>query len=187
MPEDQLAAYVELLRSRAIDMGLVSTSDRGRLMERHVEDSLRAVPLLGDRRQVVDIGSGGGLPGVPLAIARPDLSFVLVEPKERAVAFLELAVESLGVPNVKIRHARIEDVELQADAATARAFAPLPRTWAAASRALKPGGRLIYFAGASFDPAEARDITDPEPPASVELAGSGVESPAPLVIMTREE
>ncbi len=185
--EGPLLRFAALLSSRAVGLGLVAEGDRDRLVERHVEDSLRAGPLLDREGQVVDIGSGAGLPGIPLAIVRPDLQLVLVEPKGRAVAFLELAVDALGLVNVQISHARIEDVELQADAATARAFAPLDRTWAAACRVLKPGGRLIYFAGSSFDPAEARDITDPEAPASFELARSGVESSAPLVIMTREE
>ena len=184
MVDDRLETLSDLLASRAIPLGLVAEGDGERVRERHVEDSLRAAPLLGTG-VVVDIGSGAGLPGIPLAIARPDLSFVLVEPKRRAVAFLELALQELGLVNVEVRHARIEEVALEADAATARAFGPLDRSWAAACRVLKPGGRLIYFAGSSWDPAEAQALTKPESPAGTEV--SELESSAPLVIMTREE
>ena len=182
MSDDPLSGFTELLVSRAIPLGLVAEGDRERIRDRHVQDSLRALPLLGASGRVVDIGSGAGLPGIPLAIARPDLMFVLAEPKTRAVAFLELAVEQLGLTNVEVRHARIEELELEADAATARAFGSAERSWAAACHVLRRGGRLIYFAGASWT---ERTITRPEAPSSIEVAE--LESSAPLVIMAREE
>ena len=185
--ESALTAFADLLRSRAIDLGLISEGDRDRVTPRHIEDSLRAVQLLGSANEVADIGSGAGLPGVPLAIARPDTSFVLVEPRRRAVAFLEMAVEELDLGNVEVLHARIEEVELEADVATARAFGPLDRSWAGACRVLRPGGRLIYFAGASWEPAEVEKVTEPEPPAAARTVDPELDSSSPLVIMTREE
>lgn len=182
-----LATFATLLRERAIPLGLVSESDSGRLEERHVQDSARAASLIGSsERTLCDIGSGAGLPGLVIAIVRPDVQVRLIEPKQRAVAFIELVVERLRLTNVAIQHGRVEDAELEADVATTRAFAPLPRSWEAALRVLRPGGRLVYFAGKGMQDPEgaARAVTSPEPPADVEIV-PGIADFSPLVIMTR--
>lgn len=184
---EALAAYEDVLGTRAIPLGLIADSDADRLGERHVRDSLRAASVLREDESVlVDIGSGAGLPGIVLAIAKPGVRVVLVEPKERAVGFLELAVERLHLSNVEIRHERVEEAELEADVATTRAFGSLARSWLAAVNVLRGGGRLIYFAGEGMkDPeAEARSLTEPERATSV--AVERVADSSPLVIMTRE-
>jgi 16S rRNA (guanine527-N7)-methyltransferase len=183
-----LDAYEALLREPGVKLGLIAASDVERLGERHIRDSLRAAALLSrDDSLVCDIGPGAGLPGLVLAIARPDIRIVLVEPKERAVGFLELAVERLNLHNAEIHHSRIEEVELAADVATARAFGPLRRSWRAALRVLRPGGRLIYFAGETLQDPEgaARSIKAPEEAASVKVEGV-IPDVSPLVIMTRK-
>lgn len=184
----RLSEYEALLRSRAIPIGLIAESDAHRLGERHVRDSLRAAAVLSDADSLVcDVGSGAGLPGIVLAIARPDIRVVIVEPKQRAAGFLELAVDRLGLSNVEVRAERIEAVDLQADAATARAFGSLERSWEAACRVLRPAGRLIYFGGEGLEDPQgaARAVTVPEEPESVRIepvvAGS-----SPLVIMSRQ-
>ena len=177
----------ELLRDRAVALGLVAGSDTHRLGERHVRDSLRAASLLRPADAVVcDIGSGAGLPGLPIAIARPDLEVKLVEPRHRAVAFLELAIARLELSNAEVLPARVEEVEVTADVATTRAFGALQRSWEAALRVLRPGGRLIYFAGEGLeDPAgAARGIRAPEVAEEVEVERVIADS-SPLVIMTR--
>lgn len=184
-----LDAYQALLRDRGVAAGLVARSDIERLGERHIRDSLRAATVLHPEDSLLcDIGPGAGLPGIVLAIARSDLRIVLVEPKERAVGFLELAVERLNLHNAQILHSRIEEVELAADVATARAFGPLERSWEAALRVLRPGGRLIYFAGETLGDPEgaARGIKAPEEAASV-TAERVVPEASPLLIMTRQE
>lgn len=186
--EAQLVEYETLLRTRGIRLGLVAESDADRLGERHLLDSLRAAALLSDRDELVaDIGPGAGLPGVVVAIARPDLRVVLIEPKQRAIGFLELAVDTLGLDNVEILAGRVEDADLRADAATSRAFGSLERSWEAACLVLRPGGRLIYFAGGGLvDPeASARAVATPEAPSSV-LVDSVVAGSSPLVMMTRQ-
>jgi 16S rRNA (guanine527-N7)-methyltransferase len=185
--DDKLQAYESLLRERGVALGLVAESDAERMGERHVRDSLRAAELVTEQDAVVaDIGPGAGLPGIVLAIARPEIRFVLIEPKTRAVGFLELALERLGLSNVEIRPVRVEDVDLAADAATTRAFASLGESWRAAVGILRPGGRLIYFAGEGMEDPEgtARAITEPERPDSV-LVDAVVARSSPLVIMTR--
>jgi 16S rRNA (guanine527-N7)-methyltransferase len=182
-----LQTYLALLRDRAIPLGLVAASDADRLYERHVLDSLRAATELrrGDRL-VLDLGSGAGLPGLVLAAAVPGASFLLVEPRRRAAGFLELAVERLGLPNVEVVMSRAEEVSETVDVATARAFAPMAGSWEAAWPLLRPGGRLVYFAGRELeDPRdEAERIRRPESPSAVRTS-TVIASSAPLVIMSR--
>jgi 16S rRNA (guanine527-N7)-methyltransferase len=186
-PTNCLASYASLLHERAIPMGLVAQSDRERLWERHIEDCLRATAAFRPEDRVAyDLGSGAGLPGIVLACALPDRRFRLVEPRRRAAAFLELAVEGLRLENVEVLITRAEELDEPADVATARAFAPLDRAWSTAHRLLRPGGRLVYFAGGGMkDPAgHARSMVNPEPPAEVDVI-ERVDSGAPLVIMSR--
>ena len=146
-----LRGFERLLLQRALPAGFVSESDRERLFERHVLDAIRAVGCLssGDR-DLIDLGSGAGLPGVPIAIARPDVRVRLVEASSRRAAFLEMVVLELGLPNVVVEVGRVEDSASTADVCTARAFAAAGKAWALARRVLRPGGRLLYFAGRSW-------------------------------------
>jgi 16S rRNA (guanine527-N7)-methyltransferase len=190
LPENashRLERFGDLLVARAIALGLVAASDRARILERHVLDSLRAAPAFGPQdRAAYDLGSGAGLPGIVLACALPDRGFRLVEPKRRAVAFLELATERLELTNVEIVARRHDELTGPADVVTARAFGPVDRSWAAAWALLRPGGRLVYFAGRDLARPEeaARGLRDPEPPGEVHAEGL-VESYGPLVIMAR--
>lgn len=177
-----LERFEELLRERALPKGVIAAADAGRLRERHILDSLRAVSALrpGDSR-AIDIGSGAGLPGIVVAIARPSLHVVLVEPRRARVAYLELVVEDLRLPNASVLAARIEDVDEQVDLCFSRAFAPLPDAWRAAVPRLREGGRLVYFAGAGAAPSET-----PSDASAVEVLESPLlESSGPLFIMTR--
>jgi 16S rRNA (guanine527-N7)-methyltransferase len=176
----RLAAYEDLLRRHAVPLGLVSAGDAHRLRERHVLDCLRAVPLLSRKaRTLADLGSGAGLPGVVLAIARPDLSVSLVEPRRRAVAFLELVADALELGGVSILPRRAEAVEARFDVVTARALAPAARSWALAERLLASGGRVLYWAGARFDPAGVDAAVRLVPASALARAG-------PLAIMGRQ-
>ena len=103
---ERLAAYVDLMREQAIPAGMVAPSDTARLWDRHIVDSLRAVPLLSGVLELADLGSGAGLPGVPLAVALPRLRVALIEQRRQRVGFLELVVERLGLPNVRSSWAR---------------------------------------------------------------------------------
>lgn len=178
----------DLLLERAVPLGLVGERDAGRLYERHVLDSLAAAAAFEPSdRLAYDLGSGAGLPGLVLAIALPGCRFVLVEPRRRRAGFLELAAERLGLGNVSVAVARAEDLgEGEGDVVTARAFAPLERSWRAAFRLLRPGGRLVYFAGRGLrDPlAAAASVAAPEPPGEISLLRV-LESAPPLVIMAR--
>ena len=182
-PDGKLQRFEQLLLERAIPMGMVAKGDRNRLWERHIADSLRALPHLpDDGPRVCDMGSGAGLPGIPLAISRPDSAFTLVEVRRSRATFLSEVVSELDLPNVAIHPRRLETWRGTADACLARAFAGSKIVWAAADRLLVPNGRLIYWAGTSFSlehdvPRGVRATVDAPPT----LARTG-----PLVIMARQ-
>ncbi|HEU0245937.1 MAG TPA: RsmG family class I SAM-dependent methyltransferase [Gaiellaceae bacterium] len=188
MVDDQTSSLLEfetLLRDRAVDLGMVAQSDSARIRERHILDSLRAAAVtLDSDLHALDIGTGAGLPGIPVAIARPALTVRLVEPRRTRVAFLELALERARIENAMILSATIESVGVAVDLCFARAFAPLEQAWAAARPRLRSGGRLVYFAGAGFErparPEGCSSIAVVPPP-----RGSRIERFGPLVIMSR--
>jgi 16S rRNA (guanine527-N7)-methyltransferase len=108
--------------------------------------------LLPERGKLVDIGSGAGLPGIVLALLRPSLQVILLEPLLRRSVFLEECVAELGLSNATVVRARAEEkgaAQIQADIATARAVAPLDRLAGWAARLLRPGGELLAIKGQS--------------------------------------
>src|SRR5439155_9420549 len=147
-----LEAYHQLLQERAVPLGLVSAGDRDRLWDRHIVDSLRGAACIprGPGGRVADLGSGGGLPGIPVAIARPDLMVHLVESRARRAAFLELAVGHLRIGNAEVRASRVEDCGIRVDACLARALAAPATVWRLGSPLLAPGGFVPYWAGRSW-------------------------------------
>ncbi len=158
---DRLRTYTALLQEFGPRTGLIGPSDGADLWDRHVLDSLRARPcLVGHRSPITDLGSGAGLPGIPLAVAFPRLSFVLVEPQGRRVAFLEHAVERLALRNVTVDRARAEAIEVRSDVCLARAFAPPRQAWLIASRLLNRGGVLLYYAGRSWSFSTQKQLTE---------------------------
>jgi 16S rRNA (guanine527-N7)-methyltransferase len=178
----RLTRFEELLADRAIPLGIVSPSDANRIRQRHTLDSLRAAPVLEGADLAADLGSGAGLPGVVVAIALPRLRMLLVERRPRRAALLELVVEELGVSNATVFAGRVAEMPSPVDVALARAFAPLEEAWAQARGILRPGGRLVYFAG-----GEAKVPVAPEGAAILEVLGTPVlESAGALVIMTRQ-
>jgi 16S rRNA (guanine527-N7)-methyltransferase len=183
---DALLRFEELLATRAVPFGMIGEGDRDRIRERHIEDSLRAVPCMSAAdRLVVDMGSGAGLPGIPLAIALPEVSFILAEARVRRGAFLEAAVDELGLSNAVVRVGRVEDLDVVADACLARAFGSATASWDRAERLLGPRGRLVYFAGAGWDPAEHEEAFRAAGIRGEICAPKQFNSQGPVVIMGR--
>lgn len=139
--------YAELLATTGIDHGLIGPREAPRLWERHLVNCAVMHPLLEDGSSVADIGSGAGLPGLVLAVVRPDLDVQLVEPLLRRTVWLTDAVDELGLDNVTIHRGRAEEVELQVPAVTARAVASLEKLVAWSFPLLEPGGRLLALKG----------------------------------------
>ncbi|MDV8000097.1 16S rRNA (guanine(527)-N(7))-methyltransferase RsmG [Rhodococcus sp. IEGM 1408] len=153
--------YVEILSTAGLERGLMGPRERPRLWDRHVLNSTAASGSLGDGESVVDIGSGAGLPGIPLALARPDLRVTLVEPLLRRVTFLEEVVEELEL-NVHILRGRAEESDVieqagDADVVISRAVAPLAKLAGWSAPLLRPGGRMIALKGLSAGDEVERD------------------------------
>lgn len=177
-----LGLYEDLLLNQAVPRGIVAASDSAHLRTRHILDSLRAVPHISpDAERIVDLGSGAGFPGLPVAVARPELEVTLTEPRQARAAFLELTVERLHLQNVLVFADPAEDLTLDFHVCLARGFGDALRTWGVARDLLHPGGTLIYWAGRTF---KAEDV-----PADAHVRAIGeatLESGGPIVIMTRQ-
>jgi 16S rRNA (guanine527-N7)-methyltransferase len=130
-------------------LGLIGPLELPRLWTRHILNSAIVAPLLRPGR-VGDVGTGAGLPGLVLAIARPDVDFVLIEPMERRVAWLNDQVRELGLRNVEVVRARAEEVRLaeQLDQVTARAVSALRKLLPLTAPLLRDGGELVLMKGA---------------------------------------
>ena len=143
--------YGQLLATAGLERGLIGPREVDRLWERHLVNCAALAPWLPDEGRVVDLGSGAGLPGVIVALLRPNLDVVLLEPMLRRAAFLSEVVADLALPRVSVVRARAEEWANQAPAAAdvvvARAVAPLPKLAGWAVPLLTPGGELLALKG----------------------------------------
>ena len=153
-PEDKrIRAYAEFLKTQGIERGLIGPREADRIWERHIFNCLPITTLLSKGATVFDIGSGAGLPGIVIALARPDLAVVLIEPLERRVEFLQEAVKTLAeiegkTPlQIQVIRGRAQDVKTTADYVTARAVAPLEKLKKISWHLLKVNGSLLAMKG----------------------------------------
>ena len=146
----KLQRYADLLADAGVVRGLIGPREVPRLWERHLLNCAQIAPAFDRDARVCDLGSGAGLPGVVLALARPDLDLTLLEPLLRRTTFLAEVVEELALPNVRVVRGRAEGhVGAGFDAVTARAVAPLDRLARWALPMCRPGGILLAMKGAS--------------------------------------
>ncbi|CAN5406706.1 16S rRNA (guanine(527)-N(7))-methyltransferase RsmG [soil metagenome] len=145
------ARYAELLASEGVLRGLIGPREAPRLWSRHLVNSAVLAPLVPEGATVCDIGSGAGLPGLVLAIARPDLAITLVEPLLRRTTFLDEVVEELGLGHVEVVRGRADALHGSAtfDVVTSRAVAPLPRLLDWSMPLVARGGALLALKGSS--------------------------------------
>jgi 16S rRNA (guanine527-N7)-methyltransferase len=178
---EQLRTYEEKLLEVAVPRGMIARSDRDRLWGRHIADGLRAAHEIDTGASVLDLGSGAGIPGLPLGIALGN-PVTLAEARWGRVAFLESVVDRLGLANVSVRLGKAEELDRRFDVCVARAFSSAAGTWRVAESLLKPGGTLIYWAGERFEPTEIHEL-DVVWRVSTR---SDLAEPGPLVIMSRQ-
>ena len=156
-----VAAYAGLLAGPAVERGLLGPREAPRIWERHLLNCAGLAELIAEGEEVLDLGSGAGLPGLVLAALRPDLQIVLVEPLLRRATFLREAVEALGLAGVAVRRARAEELvgAVLVDVVTARAVAPLDRLAGWGLPLVRPGGRVLALKGdrADAELAQSRD------------------------------
>jgi 16S rRNA (guanine527-N7)-methyltransferase len=147
--------YAQLLAGPGVEHGLLGPRELPRLWDRHILSSavlIRALADLPGQPRVADVGSGAGLPGIPMALADPRLRVVLLEPVERRAAFLSALVEELGLsPRVQVDAVRAEQsprLRGTFDVVTARAVAPLAKLLGWVAPLMGPSGRLVLVKGA---------------------------------------
>ncbi|MFR9730594.1 16S rRNA (guanine(527)-N(7))-methyltransferase RsmG [Saccharopolyspora sp. MS10] len=161
--------FAELLAEQGVHRGLIGPRELGRIWERHLLNSAVLAELLPPNCRAVDVGSGAGLPGIPLAIVRPDVELVLLEPMARRVAWLREVIEELDLSAEVVRgraeEGPVRDRLADQDVVTARAVAPMERLAAWCLPLLRPGGRLLALKGSTAAEELDRDA------AAVQAAG----------------
>jgi 16S rRNA (guanine527-N7)-methyltransferase len=191
-------AYVARLASDGVIRGLIGPREVPRLWERHLLNSAAVAEAVPAGAHVVDVGSGAGLPGIPLGLARPDVTLTLVEPMARRVEFLEEVVAGIAEPaglSWRVVRGRAEDRAVAGavgavDVVTARAVAPLPRLVGWCRGLMRPGAQLVALVGSRA--LEELPILIPELEAAgmrnihPRAVGAGLgEAATTVVVMTR--
>jgi 16S rRNA (guanine527-N7)-methyltransferase len=145
--------YADLLATAGVERGLIGPREAPRLWDRHLLNCAMLAEAIPESVGIADLGSGAGLPGLVLAIARPDLRITLVEPLERRALFLHEAVEALGLPQVEVVRGRAESLHGQRvfDVVTSRALAPLGRLLEWSMPLVAPSGVLLAMKGRSLE------------------------------------
>ncbi len=155
---DTLIAYLRLLDKWNRAYNLTAVRDVRQMVARHVLDSLAILPLLRGRR-FIDVGSGAGLPGLPLAIAMPETEWVLLDSNAKKTRFLIQATSELALPNIRVLRHRVEDYrpDRPFDTVTARAFSRLDILLQRTTHLLAPGGDVVALKGRNVH----QEVTDP--------------------------
>lgn len=141
--------YAQLLAGPGVERGLIGPREVERLWDRHLINCGAVAELISPGVRVVDVGSGGGLPGLVLAASRPDLRVILLEPLLRRTVFLGECIEELKLSNAEVLRGRAEEWagRMEADVVTARAVAPMDRLIGWCLPLLRPGGRMLALKG----------------------------------------
>ena len=182
-------AYADALVEDSDQLGLLGPRELPKLWSRHILNSAVVAELLKSGESVADVGSGAGLPGIPMAIARPDVHFVLIEPMERRANWLQKQVDELGLDNVDVLRARAEEVgRSDFDVVTARAVSALPKLLRMTVDLIRPGGRLVALKGerAQAEIDESRPLAKKLKLASFDIVFAGeakVAEPTRVVVV----
>ena len=144
--QDQIQAFAQILITKGIERGLIGPKEGDRIWDRHIANCLPVTTLIPQGVRVVDIGSGAGLPGIVIALARPDLKMTLVEPLQRRVDFLNEVVAELDLP-IEVIRGRAQVVKKQFEVVTARAVAPLEELIKISWHMIPKGGALLAIKG----------------------------------------
>ncbi|WP_449276764.1 16S rRNA (guanine(527)-N(7))-methyltransferase RsmG [Leucobacter sp. GX24907] len=148
-----LREFTRDLAERGEELGLIGPLEAPRIWTRHVLNSAVLAPLISADARVADIGTGGGMPGLVLAIVRPDARFELIEPMERRCAWLNEQIERLGLENVIVKRGRAEEYHgaFEVDQITARAVTALRKLIPLTAPLVRDGGDMLFLKGAAVE------------------------------------
>lgn len=180
--QSKLLAFRDLLLKWNRTYNLTALRDPQQAISHHLLDALAILPQVG-AGPLLDVGSGGGLPGIPLAIARPDLSVTLVDAVQKKAAFLQQAAIELELKNVAVHHARVEEMRGQYAQISSRAFAELARLVSLSRHLLAPGGRWLAMKGVLPDGEFKALPAGSEVEAIIPLAVPGLDAERHLIIL----
>ncbi len=193
---DRAYRYHTWLAEEATVRGLIGPRETPKLWDRHIINSAVVGEAIGKGLEVADIGSGAGLPGIPLALARPDLKVILVEPLLRRTTFLNEVVADLDLDNVKVVRGRAEEKAVRAevgqvDVVTSRAVAPLGKLAGWSLPLVKSGGAMVALKGGTAQEEIDRDAkliakAKGLNPRVVEVGGSVLGTPTYAVIIQKK-
>lgn len=179
-----LEQYAALLATDAVVRGLIGPREVPRIWDRHIANSAILATVIPEGATVCDVGTGAGLPGMVVAIARPDLTVTLVEPLLRRTTFLDEVVEALGLENVEVVRGRADALHgtRTFDLVTSRAVAPLERLLEWSMPLVAPAGELLALKGSSVgeEIEAAQAVLEKyrcDDPVVIELGGEVLESP----------
>jgi 16S rRNA (guanine527-N7)-methyltransferase len=186
---DLARSYAAALVRDSDLLGLLGPREMPRLWSRHILNSAVVAELVSPGKTVCDIGSGAGLPGIPMAIVLPDTFFTLIEPMERRSDWLISVIDELGLKNVEVIRARAEEVGEVFDIATARAVSALPKLLRMCIPLVRHGGEILALKGskAAEEIEEAKRIQKKLGVESfkIEFAGARLLSEPTLVVRTK--
>jgi 16S rRNA (guanine527-N7)-methyltransferase len=180
--QQKLLAFRDLLLKWNKTYNLTALRDPQQAIAHHLLDSLAILPHVGPG-PLLDVGSGGGLPGIPLAIARPDLTVCMVDAVQKKTTFLQQVVIELGLRNVTVHHARVEEMVGQFAQITSRAFAELTLFVDLTRHLLAPGGRWLAMKGVRPDSEIAALPAGIVVDAIIPLTVPGLEAERHLIIL----
>jgi 16S rRNA (guanine527-N7)-methyltransferase len=190
---DRAKQYAQILAGAGIERGLIGPAELDRLWDRHLLNCAAVAEVLEPGERVADIGSGAGLPGIPLALVRPDIRVTLIEPLLRRADFLHEAVSVLGLP-IDVVRGRAEDPEVrhevgEFDAVTSRAVAALDKLAKWSLPLLRDGGRMLAMKGerAAEEVETHRRVLNSLGAVGVEVVKCGVDylTPPVTVVVVR--
>lgn len=189
-------AYHESLATDGSTRGFIGPREVDRLWDRHILNCAALADVVPEGASVADVGSGAGLPGIPLAIARPDVKVTLIEPLLRRTKFLDEVVADLGLTNVTVLRGRAEEKVVRkevgaVDVVTSRAVAPLGKLAGWSLPLVRTGGRMIAMKGSSAAEEIERDgkliaKAKGKFPSIVEIGESILDTPTYVVDITKK-
>jgi len=182
--EPNLEKFAHWLATEGLIRGLLGPREQGKIWDRHLANCAVISELIPQGATLIDIGSGAGLPGLVIAIVRPDVTCTLVEPLLRRSEFLQEVINDLKLPNVSVFRARADQVtHIQADVVTARAVAPLNKLLVWALPLMKSGGEILAMKGASANEEIAQAQNELKGfQAEVLTVGQGIVDPLTTVV-----